>query len=141
MTNGRRSFLLPSIVIGFFLVTIQSCTFFDKRGASTREEVVSIYLQALEAKDEAAIQRLVPEDYAATEVIGEKVNRLGSRKLEQIKISYQELQKPSSLKVLIEGDYYDKPLPNGKKLHSTDQIFMHSAGNRWYLILGQPKKI
>ena len=137
MLRPRGSFLCFCIALGTLLPILQSCNFFPTRGAATREELVSMYLRALENKDEQAILRLIPEDYAAKQVVEEKIGRLGSRKLEQLRISYQELQKPDSVKVLIEGVYYNKPLPNGKRLRSTDQLFIHAAGDRWYLILGK----
>jgi uncharacterized lipoprotein YehR (DUF1307 family) len=127
------------IALGIFLTTIQSCDFFHERGAATREELVSTYLRALEKKDAQVILNLIPEDYAAKQVVEEKINRLGDRKLELLTISYQELQKPDSIKVIIEGSYYDKPLPNGKRFQSMDQLFIHASGNRWYLILGKQK--
>jgi hypothetical protein len=139
MIKSWWSSLRFCIVLGFLFSTLQSCNF-SSRGASTREDLLSIYLRSLESKDEQEILKLIPEDYDSEQVVKEKIARLGNRKLAQLKITYQELNKPDSAKILIEGDYYDKPLPNGKRMRSTDQIFIHTLGNRWYLILGQQKK-
>jgi hypothetical protein len=132
--------ILWVVSLSFFLLTTQSCSFFPGKGAATREELVSTYLLALEKKDEQLMLNLIPSDYDAEQVVEEKINRLGNRKLEQLKVSYQDLQKPDSSKVTIEGIYYDKPLPNGKQFRSTDEIFVHASGKRWYLILGHQRE-
>lgn len=137
MPRFMQPFFRFFIFSGSCLLILQSCDFFPVRGAETREKLVSTYLHALESKDEQAILMLVPEGYDAKQIVKEKISRLGDRKLEQTKITYQELQKPDSVKVLIEGTYYDKPLPNGKRFLSKDKLFIHVAGKRWYLILGK----
>lgn len=137
MQRLQRSLLWSPIASGILLLGLLSCSFVSLRGASTREEVVNNYLRALANKDEQSIKRLIPENYDVEQVVHEKVVRLGNRKLEQVEVSYQELQKPDSVKVTIEGIYYDKPGFEGKRLRSKDQLFLHAAGNRWYLILGK----
>jgi hypothetical protein len=137
MLRTQRLFVWIFVLLEILLPSLQSCSPFLKRGAATREEVVNIYLSGLEAKDEQAILMLIPEDYEADQAVKEKIERLSDRTLEQRTITYQELQKPSSVKVTIEGTYYDKPIPNGRRFQSKDQIFIHAANQRWYLILGE----
>lgn len=138
MLRPLRLLLCPYIFVGALFCALQSCNVIPKQGAATREELVTTYLDALENKDEQAILELIPKDYDAKQVVEEKIARLGDRDLEQVKITYQELQKPSSIKVSIEGLYDDDSLPSHQS-QSKDQIFIHSANNRWYLILGQQK--
>jgi hypothetical protein len=126
------SLIVLPIAIPFLL---SACEAQNQKGATTREDLVKLYLQSLQTKDEKLMLQLVPPEYSAEQAVKEKIARLGGHELQNQNIQYREVIKPQIISVTIKGTY------DGSK-DFTDKIdlkYQTVSGNtgRWFLIVGK----
>jgi hypothetical protein len=134
-----RSILIVTMLSLLFL--LQSCgTHHNKYGAATPDRVVEGYLTALEAKNENAMLRLMPENSTEIEIINNKILKFGGYNIQDRRVKYTK-SKPVFWNAKIHGFYVDKAGVK-RKFDESIAIEYQSKGElklyagRWYLVLG-----
>lgn len=135
-SRGRRVLHVGLGLLGVLLLVLSACHLGNARGAETKEQVVSSYLQALEAKDEQSLLLLVPRTHIAEQAVQDKVKRLGGHALQDRQVDYLSDFGPKWARVTIQGTYVTS---RGETAKFRDVIYLHQMKDRWYLMLGKLK--
>lgn len=80
--------LLLSILVIVSLIFAYALPLLHSRGVQTKQELVSVYLNALTRKDSHAIQQLIPSDYKSNDAISREIKTLGGDTFEGITTSF-----------------------------------------------------
>jgi hypothetical protein len=122
--------------IGLVSLMLSACQSVNMRGAATKEQVVDVYVRALESKDERSILSLIPETHIAEQAIQAKVAQLGGHDIQEMRVNYSSPIKPQFAVAEIRGWYVaDK----SEKLEFKDKINLKQDDGRWYLIMGRAR--
>ena len=130
---GRRSLIV--MLCSIFALLLFACQLTRERGATTKEALVEIYIQALQRRDEHAILSLVPETQIAQEAARDKIERFGGDTIRWVRIKYTPLVNPRWVRVHLCG-VADKRMDSPPQ-ELCDEIILQKMGERWYLMLGQ----
>jgi hypothetical protein len=123
------------MLCSIFALLLFACQLTRERGATTKEALVEIYIQALQRRDEHAILSLVPETQIAQEAARDKIERFGGDTIRWVRIKYTPLVNPRWVRVHLCG-VADKRMDSPPQ-ELCDEIILQKMGERWYLMLGQ----
>lgn len=114
-----------------------ACQSADVRGAATKEQVVDIYLRALENQDVHAILLLTPPTHIAEPAVRAKVAEFGGHTFRNVQVDYLSEFGPKMAQVTVQGLRIGS---NNEHVEFRDQIYLRQIEGRWYLILGQHRE-
>jgi len=99
----------------------------------TPEQVISSYLEAIQAKDYQGVLGLIAPNHNAIASINEKMDSYGGVKLENTRLEYKPTESPYSLRVFLYANIIDR---DGKEQPISDVLYLDRQGQSWFLILG-----
>ncbi len=128
---GIRVALLGALLLLGVIIYLSSK---DQGGASSCPDLIMSYFAGLEKGDFNTIKRLVPEDYAASEIIQQRLTQFGGKTAHDLSIEY--ISNPitsSSMTAIISSTLRDQ---NGNSVQYHDRLEFQLMNGRWYLLLG-----
>lgn len=141
MTSMNKSMITLSIIIfvvlvvgGLIAVLFVILPRFNTTTLNrTPEQVISSYLEAIQAKDYQGVLGLIAPNHNASASINEKMENYGGVKLENIRLEYKPTESPYSLRVFLYASTTDR---DGKEQPISDMLYLDRQGQSWFLILG-----
>jgi len=123
----------------FFLLLISVMIINSSCSISTdkmqnKDDVITIYLDALTRRDEKEILSLcAPNHVGVEDVVAEKIKKFGGRSITNISIDYAEEINPAHARATIKGMYQE----GGTDYSFEDEVFLENIDGTWYIVFGK----
>ena len=133
---GTRQFNLWLALIGLLLLVLITLQFTERRGAKTKEELISQYIAAIRQENPNQIVQLMPNSHVISQAeLTNIIVNSGGKAVDQVKSATLPSESGNLEIVKLTGTY----TKNGKLDAFTDILYLQKTSERWYLLLGRDK--